>query len=307
LLFISFCGWRVEIKTHRPFGSPCRVGFFKIGCMKTTILSSDLLKRSLLIPLFACSLLISAKAVTPPPDGGYPGGNTAEGQNALLSITSGTYNTAIGAYSLLSLTDGDFCTGVGAGTLLANTGDQNTATGAAALLSNTEGFLNTATGAFALFGNTIGTANTATGSKALQGNTAGSSNTATGYLALSSNTEGGSNTAIGYRALHNNINGNQNMAAGYYAGHDVTGDGNVCIGANVFGVGAVDNTTWIRNVNTLAQNFSAGVNDYVTVRLSDGRLGHTAVVSSQRYKEDIKPLAPTSPALYALKPVSFRL
>jgi hypothetical protein len=60
-------------------------------------------------------------------------------------------------------------------------------------------------------------------------------------------------------------------------------------------------------VNTLTQNFSAGVNDYVTVRLSDGRLGHTAVVSSQRYKENIKPLAAASQALYALKPVSFRL
>jgi len=40
---------------------------------------------------------------------------------------------------------------------------------------------------------------------------------------------------------------------------------------------------------------------------SDGRLGNTAVVSSQRYKQDIKPLATTSEALYALKPVSFRL
>ena len=60
-------------------------------------------------------------------------------------------------------------------------------------------------------------------------------------------------------------------------------------------------------MNTLPQNFSAGVNDYVTVRLSDGRLGHTAIVSSQRYKQDIKPLAATSQALYALKPVSFRL
>jgi hypothetical protein len=43
------------------------------------------------------------------------------------------------------------------------------------------------------------------------------------------------------------------------------------------------------------------------VRLSDGRLGHTAIVSSQRYKQDIKPLAAMSRALYALKPVSFRL
>src|SRR6266566_1090403 len=70
-------------------------------------------------------------AVSPAPDGGYPGGNTAEGSSALLSRTTGFYNTAIGIYSLLSLTDGNFCTGVGAGALLANTSaNENTATGA---------------------------------------------------------------------------------------------------------------------------------------------------------------------------------
>ena len=60
-------------------------------------------------------------------------------------------------------------------------------------------------------------------------------------------------------------------------------------------------------MNTLTQNFSAAVNNYVTVRMSDGRLGNTAVVSSRRYKEEIKPLAATSEAIYALDPVSFRL
>jgi len=89
--------------------------------------------------LICLALVQNAQAVNPPPDGGYPGGNTAEGTSALLNLTAGTYNTAIGIYSLLSLTDGDFCTGVGAGTLLVNTADQNTATGAGALLSNTTG------------------------------------------------------------------------------------------------------------------------------------------------------------------------
>jgi hypothetical protein len=69
-----------------------------------------------------------AYAVSPPPDGGYPGGNMAEGSSALLSRTTGIYNTALGLYSLLSLTDGKFNTGVGAGTLLVNTADSNTAT-----------------------------------------------------------------------------------------------------------------------------------------------------------------------------------
>ena len=92
---------------------------------------------------------------------------------------------------------------------------------------------------------------------------------------------------------------------GYTAGRRIAGSGNVCIGEGVVGELFADNTTYIRNVNTLTQNFSAGVNDYVTVRLSDGRLGHTAVVSSQRYKEDIN-LAALSHSLYGLKPVSFR-
>jgi hypothetical protein len=78
-------------------------------------------------------LLPNAEAVSPAPDGGYPGGNTAEGRNALLSLTAGTYNTAVGLFSLMSNQEGQFNTGVGAGTLLANTGQQNTATGAGAL------------------------------------------------------------------------------------------------------------------------------------------------------------------------------
>ena len=103
------------------------------------------LERSAFVSLLiGCFAISPAQAVSPPPDGGYPGGNTAEGQNALFSLTAGTYNTAVGLYSLLSLSGGSFCTGVGAGTLLANTADQNTATGAGALLSNTTGLLNTA-------------------------------------------------------------------------------------------------------------------------------------------------------------------
>ena len=41
-------------------------------------------------------------AVVPPPDGGYPGGNTAEGASALFSLTTGSYNTAVGFFSLRS-------------------------------------------------------------------------------------------------------------------------------------------------------------------------------------------------------------
>src|SRR5437763_14770539 len=78
-------------------------------------------------------------AVIPAPDGGYSGGNTAEGQAALLSLTTGGYNTAFGFLSLRSITSGSFNTAVGAGTLLANTAAKHTATGAGAPLKNPPG------------------------------------------------------------------------------------------------------------------------------------------------------------------------
>jgi hypothetical protein len=134
--------------------------------------------------LFVCSGWLSgAQAVIPPPDGGYPGGNTAEGQAALLSLTTGGFNTAVGFSSLRSDTTGSFNTAIGAGTLFANTAENNTATGAGALLSNTEGFGNTANGTFALFGNTTGSGNTALGYGALSTNTTGANNTALGAFA----------------------------------------------------------------------------------------------------------------------------
>jgi hypothetical protein len=201
------------------------------------------------------------------------GDNTAAGTQALQSLTTGVNNSGLGFQALFSNTSGSHNTAIGYGALERN---------------NTFGF------------------NTATGYLALNDNT-GSTNTATGAQALENNTTGSGNTAVGYIALSNNMTSNFNTALGFGACASVTASGNVCIGQGVFGEPGAGNTTWICNVNTLTQNFSAGVNNYVTVRLSDGRLGNTAVVSSRRYKEDIKPLDRTSDALYALKPVSFHL
>jgi len=74
--------------------------------------------------------LSQMQAVSPAPDGGYAGGNTAEGQNTLFSLTTGTFNTAIGFFSLRNNTTNGLNTAVGAGTLLTNTADENTAIGA---------------------------------------------------------------------------------------------------------------------------------------------------------------------------------
>ena len=87
----------------------------------------------ILTTVLALATGLTVQGIVPPPDGGYPGGNTAEGQNALLNLTSGAFNTAVGFLSLRSDATGSLNTGLGAGTLLTNIADQNKAVGAAAL------------------------------------------------------------------------------------------------------------------------------------------------------------------------------
>ena len=71
--------------------------------MKPSIKFKTTTRLLLSICVLGCfTLLPKAQAVSPPPDGGYPGGNTAEGQSALLSLTTGRYNTAVGFLSLES-------------------------------------------------------------------------------------------------------------------------------------------------------------------------------------------------------------
>jgi Chaperone of endosialidase len=126
------------------------------------------MRSQILVTVFVGCLGLSqaTQAVSPPPDGGYAGGNTAEGQNALLNLSSGGFNTAVGFLSLRSDSIGSFNTAIGAGALLANIAFENTATGTGALLSDTIGSGNTANGAFALVRNITGFNNTALGAGA---------------------------------------------------------------------------------------------------------------------------------------------
>src|SRR5206468_2885158 len=129
--------------------------------------------RTAILPFLIAFMLscfaLSAKilAVVPAPDGGYPGNNTAEGTNAVFSLTSGIDNTALGFEALFRNTTGNFNTAEGFGALFNNTsGTQNTATGVNALISNTTGSFNTAIGAHALDQNITGSSNVALGFQA---------------------------------------------------------------------------------------------------------------------------------------------
>jgi trimeric autotransporter adhesin len=174
-------------------------------------------------------LLPNAQAVVPPPDGGYPNFNTAEGQNALFSLTTGSANTAVGWSSLFTNTTGSFNTGLGAGTLLGN------------------------------------------------------------------------------------VSGSNNTALGAAAGLNITGNSNICIGAGVTGNAGEANSIRIGDNLPSMEGISAcyigAIYGQVTsmglpvLINSSGKLG--VILSSRRFKKDIKPMDEASEAILSLKPVTF--
>ena len=287
--------------------------------LKTTI-------PPLLAFVFACFALSPvSRAVVPPPDGGYPGGNTAEGTEALNSVVAlpgrggeigGVRNTAIGYQTLFS----------------DNFGTDNTATGYHALFSNTFGARNAAIGSQALNNNVDSSDSTAVGFNALYSQTFGERNTAIGSYALFNSTfnpplyYGHDNTAVGFQALYNNIEGAYNIALGTHAGAAQTyfSYWNIDIGnegvdgeANTIRIGTPPQPDgWFEpghgGPSGQSRTFIAGIRDVNTgnddaipvVIDSAGQLGTGS--SSRRFKTEIKPMEKISEAVLALKPVTFR-
>jgi hypothetical protein len=217
-----------------------------VSCGRDPARSLPLWRGFLLIPLILVCFAFApqTRALVPPPDGGYPGFTTAEGDNALKFSTTGIANTGLGWRALFSVATASFNTGVGAGALVLDRGDANTAVGTATLLLNTFGGRNTgvgaaallnndgdntgmgsfngAVGAFALNNNVTGFSNNAMGDSALFRNMAGAANTAVGDLAMedsdsNGNGEANFNSAFGAQALQGNLNGDSNNAVGYAA------------------------------------------------------------------------------------------
>src|SRR5438128_1278829 len=155
----------------------------------------------------------AAQAVTPAPDGGYPGNNTAEGTNALFSLTTGGQNTALGGFSLFS------------------------------------------------------------------------------------DNIGNNNTAVGAGAGFNITTGNNNI--------DIYDPG-VAADTNTIRIGTqgTQTATFIAGISGVSEGGTVAV---VTIN-GNGQLGtQLPVVSSRRFKKEIKPMDKTSEAILGLKPVTFQL
>ena len=88
----------------------CR--WFKLGGVEFNAPSGSY--SLVLLACIACPVLApGASAVTPAPNGGYTGNNTAEGTSALFGLTTGVDNTALGFQSLFHKTTGSFNTAEG--------------------------------------------------------------------------------------------------------------------------------------------------------------------------------------------------
>jgi len=257
--------------------SSLRLGFLLIAVVKTI---TNVIHTALIaLAWIALSPTIEAQLPPPPPDGGYPGGNTAEGDGALfnnqfnLAAGTGIDNTAMGKDALDSNTTGNNNTAIGFEALFSNTtGGDNTAIGLSALFRNTTGNANTATGSVALGSNNADN-NTAMGASALQDNTTGNANTATGARALTGNNTGFQNTADGSGALFSN-NGDNNTATGFDSlTSNTTGNNNTadCLQALTGNTSGTQNTA--TGVNALAFNETGNNNTaigYFALQLNTG-------------------------------------
>jgi len=221
-----------------------------VSCGRDPARSLPFRRGFLLIPLILAGFALGemqAAVNTPDPPGPLPISNTADGQNALLNITTGIHNSAFGFDALVSQTTANFNTAVGSVAMLLNNASENTAVGCAALFTNSDGEHNTACGTFALFSNLgsgdvgTGSFNNAVGANSLVSNVDGDSNNAVGESSLFLNLHAAANTAVGDVALANNDSsgaalGNANTAVGAGAlFSNVDGDSNNAVGFNSLG------------------------------------------------------------------------
>jgi hypothetical protein len=222
--------------------------------------------------------------------------NTAVGPGALEAMRTATSifsdNTAVGAAALRSTT----------------VGAENAAAGVLALGDNVQGLRNVAVGAGAMGRLSYGSYNVAIGASAMALAEGTVSEIGVGHSALASSTNGVSNVAIGFQALMRNTTGVANVAIGANAGFGASPTASRGIYIGSAGDASDVNTIRIGDGNHVAAFIGGAAGRTVAggvpvLTAESGRLG--TLVSSARFKQDIRPVPDWSDRLGALRPVRF--
>ena len=198
--------------------------------------------------------------------------NTAVGNNALETNTTGSYNSAYGYRTMRYNT----------------TGYSNSAYGSSALVSNTVGNQNTAIGNLSLYYNTTGNANTATGYGSLNKNITGDQNCTAGAYSSYNNTSGNANIILGYQSDYYNDGGSSNTIIGYQAGRTTSThskSGNIFLGYQAGYNETGDNKLYIENSNSDTPLIGGDFDDdevYIngTIKITGGTPGADKVLTS---------------------------
>jgi hypothetical protein len=198
----------------------------------------------------------AARAVDPPPDGGYPNENTAEGEEALLANTTGDHHTAIGYHALHTVVGNTSSTAVGSITIINTDGglSASDAIGFQALRDHVVGPNAVAIGVNAQLsfdGGEFDNDNVAVGANALSAPGANIDNCAVGSGALQATLTSG-NVALGYNAMGASEGGGNCMVIGSSALLSGNGFNNVALGAQAL-MNLIDSSE-----NNIAIGFGAG-------------------------------------------------
>ena len=195
-------------------------------------------------------------------------GNTAIGNGALSSVTTGNTNMAIGKVAMEQLTTGTFNTAIGNGALrYITTTSENTAIGGHAMFDvNFSGTGNTAIGSQAALEMENGAYNTAVGGGALYSGKSVQSSVAVGSFALYFTT-GDGNVGIGRNSGRDNTTGGNNTYVGTSAGYGSTGA--ALTNATAIGyLAQVATSNTVALGNTSVTDILAGTSAQATVRAS---------------------------------------
>ena len=259
--------------------------------------------------------------------------NTAVGAAASLLNTTGTRTVAVGTAALV-YNNANSNTAVGFEALnLSVAAVTNAAVGTFAAQNNdssgngTADF-NTAVGGFALRDNVNGARNTAVGAGAIGSGNGGNDNTAVGELAganytgtesnnicIGSDTQGTAGESNAIRIGDASPSGGIDVVtSGPLANAISIGSGLSTQGISILtllGFGSVSIANGLQTTNGASTCFIGGIYNQafgpqdMAVRVgNDNKLG--TVVSSRRFKHDIKPMDNSSEAILSLKPVTFQ-